>query len=135
MAEEGKGVALAILGIVAVIAVVGLVMLFNGAASGSGVYGGQMYQNWDNPMRQPGEDVGRYVSPVPNSEGGTFFKYRKGWPGLSNDQVRDWCPYEGYKTVASIVEMGGRQDCVPSPTRDKMFCCPAAGQAGAEYNQ
>ena len=31
MAEEGKGIALAILGIVAVIAVVGLVLLFQGA--------------------------------------------------------------------------------------------------------
>jgi hypothetical protein len=33
MAEESKGVALAILGIVAVIAVVGLVLLFSGAAA------------------------------------------------------------------------------------------------------
>lgn len=34
MAEEGKGVALAILGIVAVIAVVGLVLLFSGGTGG-----------------------------------------------------------------------------------------------------
>jgi hypothetical protein len=34
MAEEGKGIALAILGIVAVIAVVGLVMLFKGGTGG-----------------------------------------------------------------------------------------------------
>ena len=134
MAEEGKGVAMAILGIVAVIAVVGLVLLFNGA-SGKGVYGGEMLQSWENPFRQPGESPGRYTSPVPNSEGGTFYRYRKGWPGLSNDQVRDWCPYEGYKVVASIVEMGGRQDCIPSATRDQMYCCPAAGQAGDQYNQ
>ena len=33
MAEEGKGVALAILGVVAVIAVVGLVLLFTGATA------------------------------------------------------------------------------------------------------
>lgn len=39
MAEEGKGVALAILGIVAVIAVVGLVLLFKGGA-GKVSYGG-----------------------------------------------------------------------------------------------
>lgn len=45
MAEEGKGIAMAILGIVAVIAVVGLVLLFTGAtgkfsASFPKVYGG-----------------------------------------------------------------------------------------------
>src|SRR5574341_2523136 len=34
MAEEGKGVAMAILGIVAVIAVVGLVLLFKGGTGG-----------------------------------------------------------------------------------------------------
>ena len=39
MAEEGKGVAMAILGVVAVIAVVGLVLLFSGA-SGKIVQGG-----------------------------------------------------------------------------------------------
>ena len=134
MAEEGKGVALAILGIVAVIAVVGLVLLFSNA-TGKGVYGGEMYQSWDNPLRQPGESPGRYTSPVPSSDGGTYYRYRKGWPGLSNEQVRDWCPIEGFTVVASIVEMAGRQDCIPSPTRDKMFCCPAAGAAGQEYAQ
>jgi hypothetical protein len=35
MAEEGKGIAMAILGIVAVIAVVGLVLLFKGGATGN----------------------------------------------------------------------------------------------------
>jgi len=46
MAEEGKGVAMAILGIVAVIAVVGLVLLFKGAGTGEyaspyqNIYGG-----------------------------------------------------------------------------------------------
>ncbi|MEM4247101.1 MAG: hypothetical protein QXR48_03895 [Candidatus Woesearchaeota archaeon] len=39
MAEEGKGVALAILGIVAVIAVVGLVLLFTGATGKYTAYG------------------------------------------------------------------------------------------------
>jgi hypothetical protein len=52
MAEESKGVALAILGIVAVIAVVGLVLLFTGRTTGSAiefpgvpkVYPGQVLQ-------------------------------------------------------------------------------------------
>ncbi len=49
MAEEGRGIALAILGIVAVIAVVGLVLLFTGASGGvaypgiAKVYGGVHY--------------------------------------------------------------------------------------------
>lgn len=46
MADEGKGVALAILGVVAVIAVVGLVLLFSGATAKvslpSKVYGGAL---------------------------------------------------------------------------------------------
>ncbi len=51
MAEEGKGVALAILGIVAVIAVVGLVLLFSGSTGGfvggygsPKVYPGKVFQ-------------------------------------------------------------------------------------------
>jgi hypothetical protein len=45
MAEEGKGIALAILGVVAVIAIVGLVLMFakmkaSGAATAAGLYGG-----------------------------------------------------------------------------------------------
>lgn len=46
MAEEGRGVALAILGIVAVIAVVGLVLLFTGATgkmSGGGINNPKLY--------------------------------------------------------------------------------------------
>ncbi|MEM4242425.1 MAG: hypothetical protein QXM31_00820 [Candidatus Woesearchaeota archaeon] len=39
MAEEGKGVALAILGIVAVIAVVGLILLFTGATGDYAAFG------------------------------------------------------------------------------------------------
>jgi hypothetical protein len=76
MAEEGKGVALAILGIVAVIAVVGLVLLFKGATgkfvqpgiakvyggdqpfavgldpTNPDVYGDYDYENWDNRRNQ-----------------------------------------------------------------------------------
>jgi hypothetical protein len=41
MAEEGKGVAMAILGIVAVIAVMGLVLLFKGASGNAAGYLGE----------------------------------------------------------------------------------------------
>lgn len=46
MAEEGKGIAMAILGIVAVIAVVGLVLLFTGATgkfAGGGINNAKLY--------------------------------------------------------------------------------------------
>jgi hypothetical protein len=60
MAEEGKGIALAILGIVAVIAVVGLVLLFKGAI-GQGVYGGHVLTGDTGPgFQYLGE--GAYVS-------------------------------------------------------------------------
>lgn len=57
MAEEGKGVAMAILGIVAVIAVVGLVLLFTGA-TGKWVAGGP-----GNPNLYTRQSVIDYYSP------------------------------------------------------------------------
>ena len=76
MADEHKGIALVILGIVAVIAIVGLVLLFTQAkgATGQGVYGGaiknQDFPNWigrgvpaNIPGQVPGElwDSGAYT--------------------------------------------------------------------------
>ncbi len=59
MAEEGKGVAMAILGIVAVIAVVGLVLLFTGATgdfSGGGSGMAKLYTRQSNALRADVED-------------------------------------------------------------------------------
>ncbi len=65
MADDHKGIALVILGIVAIIAVVGLVLLFVGTkgATGEGIYGGAMkkiaYPNWVGrgvPANRPGEE-------------------------------------------------------------------------------
>jgi len=65
MANEHKGIALVILGIVAVIAIVGLVLLFTGVkqATGNGIYGGAIkqieYPNWVGrgvPQNVPGVD-------------------------------------------------------------------------------
>ena len=65
MANEHKGIALVILGIVAVIAIVGLVLLFTGAkeATGNGIYGGAIkqieYPDWVGrgvPQNVPGVD-------------------------------------------------------------------------------
>ncbi len=62
MADEHKGIALVILGIVAVIAIVGLVLLFTGkTTTGQGVYGGALkndpYPYWTDrgvPRNTPG---------------------------------------------------------------------------------
>lgn len=65
MADDHKGIALVILGIVAIIAVVGLVLLFVRAkgTTGEGIYGGAMkqiaYPNWVGrgvPANRPGEE-------------------------------------------------------------------------------
>ena len=144
MAE--RGVALAILGIVAVIAVVGLIMLFTGAA-GQGVYGGQLRQDWDDPNRQPGEAPLRYVSPVP----GAFGEQPPGNPdvplyytgGKSTDRNWwDWsrnpCPdrftpvfQNELPAYQGIARIGARSDCFPSEVREDLFCCRLGGQAGA----
>ncbi|MEM3154993.1 MAG: hypothetical protein QW165_05540 [Candidatus Woesearchaeota archaeon] len=67
MAEEHKGIALVILGIVAVLAIVGLVLLFTqrNVATGKGIYGGAIkgveYPNWVGrgvPRNIPGEIPG-----------------------------------------------------------------------------
>lgn len=128
MAEENKGVALAILGIVAVIAVVGLIMLFTGS-TGQGVYGGQMRQG-ESDIRPYYEEPGRYTSPVPADEGGTYYSGRGGTDRNWWAWSRNPCQDKVYPVVTSIAKIGGRTDCIPSDTRD-MFCCAQGGQAGA----
>ncbi len=127
MAEEGKGVALAILGIVAVIAVVGLVLLFTGA-SGQGVYGGQMRQG-ESDIRLIGEEPGRYTSPVPADEGGTFYSGRKSTDRPNWEFARDPCPDDAYPVRRDIARMGGRE-CPASAVQSEVFCCPFDGSAG-----
>lgn len=66
MADEHKGIALVILGVVAIIAIVGLVLLFvrNNTATGEGIYGGAIkevaFPNWIGrgvPANRPGEEA------------------------------------------------------------------------------
>lgn len=116
-----------VLGIVAVIAVVGMVLLFSGA-TGKGVYGGEMRQG-ESDIRPYYEEPGRYTSPVPESEGGTYYKHRPGWDRGLYD--RNICPDPQYPVWNDPAKVGGRTDCVPSPTRDTYWCCPLGGQAGA----
>jgi hypothetical protein len=71
MADEGKGLAMVILGIVAVIAVVGLVLLFSKAGStGKFVLGSEMAQF------NPKELCEQYVGcPLSHVEGGIDYSY------------------------------------------------------------
>ncbi len=128
MVDEGRGIALAILGIVAVIAVVGLVLLFSGAA-GQGVYGGAMRQG-ESDIRPIGEEPGRYTSPVVEREGGTYYQGRPGTDRPGWEYARDACPNDAYRSAENVASMGGRTDCVPSTVKAKVFCCPFGGSAG-----
>ena len=121
--EEGKGIAMAILGIVAVIAVVGLVLLFK-SATGSGVYGGDLTRVPGVDMYQQGESVPRYTSAVPASEGGTYYQYRNGWGALQ----RDSCPDPNYPVTYTANAAGGRSDCVLSDVNYAVMCCAQTGQ-------
>jgi hypothetical protein len=144
MAEEGKGVALAILGIVAVIAVVGLVLLFTGAtgkvASSYGdakVYGGGEIAHGLDQYRDP-EGYVRYQTPRPYEfEEGVWPErlmdsgeneppapvygqdYKRTGPVLDNP-----CPYPPYTDKTTGLYAEGR-DCVPSesPGYEDFLCC------------
>ena len=144
MAEEGKGIALAILGIVAVIAVVGLVLLFKGgtgkvaySTAGAKVYGGGEIAHDLDQYRDPQEFV-RYSdnrayaganfvyperhedtgdSPVPQT---TYDSdYKRTGPILDNP-----CPYPPYTDKTTSLYARGR-DCVgsESPGYEEFLCC------------
>lgn len=83
MAEEGKGIALTILGIVAVIAIVGLVLLFTGArtgqyaAPGTKIYGGPAAQRQAAKVFEE-----RFIKPpVPEEEVAVVYGSKK-WGGV-----------------------------------------------------
>jgi hypothetical protein len=135
MADEGHGVSLAILGIVAVIAVVGLVLLFNGAIGqaiasnpafpAAKIYGGNLRQG-ESELRPVGEEPARYTSPVPYDEGGTFYSQREGWIKLNRDE----CPNE-LPVKYDIAQVGGRTDCLQTQVNNRiLYCCPETGQMG-----
>ncbi len=124
--DEVRGIALSILGIVAIIGVVGLVLLFTGA-TGMGLYGGEMRQG-ESYLRPVGEEPARYTSPVPVSEGGTYYQHRQGWEGLE----RDPCPDNKYPVATTANAAGARDDCVPSTIKYGIVCCMPAGRAYAE---
>ena len=125
--EEGKGIAMVVLGIVAVIAVVGLVLLFK-SATGMGLYGGELTRVPGVDFYEKGESVPRYTSPVATDEGGTFYQYRRGQYGLE----RDPCPMNDYPVAYTANQAGGRDDCMPSTEDYGIVCCRPTGRAYAE---
>ena len=144
MAEEGKGVALAILGIVAVIAVVGLILLFTGAtgqvtASGGSakVYGGGEIAHGLDQYRDPDGYV-RYQTPRPLEFEEGLFPARLRDSGdrdppettLANDYKRTGpimdnpCPYPPYTDKVTALYAASR-DCMQSeaPGYEDFYCC------------
>ncbi len=65
--DEVRGIALSILGIVAILATVGLVLLFTGA-TGMGLYGGELTRVPGVDLYEKGESVPRYTKAVPPSD-------------------------------------------------------------------
>jgi hypothetical protein len=100
MAEEGKGVALAILGIVAVIAVVGLILLFKGASTGG-------FAGTD--LNSPGQKVygGGGISRGLN-------QYESGYERYSSGRVLAGAQYTG-----NIQHADTGDHAVPEPTIDQ----------------
>ncbi len=98
MADEGKGVAFAILGIVAVIAVVGLVLLFKGATGKMATY--------NQPKVYGGGEIAHGLDQY--SDGG-FVRY-------SDDRVYAGA---GYVFPERVKDTGGAP--VPQPTYDSDY--------------
>ncbi len=125
--DEVRGIALSILGVVAIIGVVGLVLLFTGA-TGMGLYGGELTRVPGVDLYEKGEEPPRYTSPVPVTEGGTYYQHRQGWEGLE----RDPCPDNAYPVAATANSAGARDDCMPSTVTYGAVCCRPAGRAYTE---
>jgi hypothetical protein len=118
--SEGRGVALAILGIVALIAVVGLILLFSGKLTGNviapdlyGSYGipaPKTYGGWDRV--QETSPRGAVVNQADTSGGGSSYPFEGSWvKGV---------PYTPEGIPVAVV--GGSQATYRQPTR--LTACP-----------
>jgi len=142
MAEEGKGVALAILGVVALIAVVGLVLLFKGATGNvvayDPIYGSdKLYGGWDRVQENaPRGDVGHpyqgsWVKGVPYTWEGQEVAVIGGSQATYREPTRfTTCP-QGQIRVGSRGIQRLTDDefatCVPSEIGDGSYCCEIEG--------
>ena len=131
MAEEGKGIALTILGIVAVIAIVGLVLLFTGAGTGGyvapgvKVYGGAI-KDEPYPYLVQRKVAGAYgdqysaqytqIPDIPQSR--SQYKIPTERLGCPSDKP--------YRVSASDVDIVPRE-CTTSEELAGWYCCNEAG--------
>ncbi len=154
--SDGKGVALAILGIVALIAVVGLILLFSGKLTGEvtqpATYGGyganKLYGNWDKVQEEAPR--GAVVAQEEYKGGGVSYPYEgnyvKGVPYTPEGiPVAVVGGNEATYRVSSrlttcppgLDRMGVRQMqtlsdsefglCIPGNFDDGSMCCPVEG--------
>ena len=151
--SEGRGVALAILGIVALIAVVGLILLFSGKLTGKIItqemYGGygadKLYGGWANA--QVNSPKGPVVGQEAMSGGGASNPYQGNWV-IGVPYTTEGIPVaviggneatyriESSKTACSIglarmgaVQMRSLSDeafagCIAGNFNDGSMCCP-----------
>ena len=132
MAEEGKGIALTILGIVAVIAVVGLVLLFTGAGTGKyaapgvKIYGGAQ-KGVDYPYLEGRKVAGAY--------GDQYSAQYTQIPDVSKERyVRQipsqnlGCPIGTYRVSSSDVALGVASGCTASEELPGWQCCDATSE-------
>ncbi|MEM2916367.1 MAG: hypothetical protein QXT19_03370 [Candidatus Woesearchaeota archaeon] len=153
--SDGKGVALAILGIVALIAVVGLILLFSGKLTGEvtqpvtyGGYGAsKLYGNWNKVQEEAPR--GAVVAQSDLRGGGVSYPYEGNWvkgvpytpEGIpvavvgGKDAVYRQ-PSRQTTCPPGLVRMGVRQMqtlsddefalCIPGNFDDGSMCCPVA---------
>jgi len=131
MAEEGKGVALAILGIVAVIAVVGLVLLLSSAKTGNVVraasngvtsqkiYGGAL-DNEELPYTINRPVKGVYFTPDPNYVSITAIKRGVDKIPSRLTACGEYLYEADYNEAVSAIEQGG--DCTWNSGLNR-YCC------------
>jgi hypothetical protein len=140
---EGKGVALAILGIVALIAVVGLVLLFSGKTTGgvvandpiygqNKVYGGWNRVQEESPRGTVGlPNAGSWVKGVPVTQEGQPVAVVGGSQAIARvPSLQTTCP-NGQIRVGSrgILRLTDSEweTCVPSDIGDGSYCCELEG--------
>ena len=141
MAEANKGIALTILGVVAVIAIVGLVLLFTGAGTGkytvqaSNVYGGAM-KEVPYPYLMDRKEAGAY--------GDQYAAQYTGIPGRTRERgerqipVVGWlgCPLDKpYRVTASkmaLMPLGC--EASEDPGMEGWYCCDSQSVTSEYWN-
>ena len=141
--SEGKGIAMAILGIVALIAVVGLVLLFSGKMTGGvvaneAIYGAnKVYGGWDNSQQNSPRGTtglpyaGSWVKGVPVTQEGQPVAVIGGSQAIARvPSLYTTCPMGqvrvGSRNIQSLTD-GEWETCVLSEIGDGSYCCTLDG--------